>query len=215
MVRIFRIHKLSCALLILSLFIEIITPSRAMAKDKGAIKTFIDFVSDLEEVRGSFVQIYRSAITGREKRLKGEFYAKIPGRFRWDYTSPENKSMGTDGRKAWILRPDDRVIMIMKDASKFIEKSALAILFGQRRLDEIYDIQVKDKKIILTSKRRDNILRVEITFLPERRILKEVLFVDRQKNTNRFIFREFKKTRGLDDSLFAVPETKGVEVIER
>ena len=62
------------------------------------------------DLKGTFVQT-----SADNKRLRGKFYVKRPGRFRFDYTSPSQLVILSDGQYLAIqdldLKTDDRVAL--------------------------------------------------------------------------------------------------------
>lgn len=68
------------------------------------------YFSDLSTLKGSFVQI-----SADNKRMKGKFYVKRPGRFRFDYARPSRQIVISDGRYLAIqdldLNNEDRVAL--------------------------------------------------------------------------------------------------------
>lgn len=62
------------------------------AKQTDAVKKVSAYFNQLDSLKGSFVQ------TGADnKRMKGKFYVKRPGRFRFDYALPSKQIIISDG----------------------------------------------------------------------------------------------------------------------
>ena len=68
------------------------------------------YFADLSTLKGSFVQIGAD-----NKRMRGKFYVKRPGRFRFDYARPSRQIVISDGRYLAIqdldLNNEDRVAL--------------------------------------------------------------------------------------------------------
>lgn len=59
----------------------------------AAIATVNTYFNEMRNLQGRFVQIDPD-----QRRSKGKFYVKKPGRFRFDYASPSRKIVVSDGR---------------------------------------------------------------------------------------------------------------------
>jgi outer membrane lipoprotein carrier protein len=42
----------------------------------------------------------------------GRLYVRYPGMMRWEYEKPERQVIITDGKKLWIYRPQDNLVMV-------------------------------------------------------------------------------------------------------
>jgi outer membrane lipoprotein carrier protein len=42
----------------------------------------------------------------------GRLYVRYPGMMRWEYEKPERQAIITDGKKLWIYRPQDNLVMV-------------------------------------------------------------------------------------------------------
>lgn len=75
---------------------------------KATVKQVSDYFNTLENLKGLFVQVGADT-----KRMKGKFYLKRPGRFRFDYSPPLKQVVISDGK--WLaiqdldLNNEDRV----------------------------------------------------------------------------------------------------------
>ncbi len=75
---------------------------------KATVKKVSDYFDALKSLKGAFVQ------TGADsKRMRGKFYVKRPGRFRFDYSLPSKQVIISDGEYLAIqdldLNNEDRV----------------------------------------------------------------------------------------------------------
>ena len=57
-----------------------------------------------------FVQTYRSGVLGRTVVERGTLKIKPPGRMRWDYRDPEEKTFVSDGKTFYFYVPADRQV---------------------------------------------------------------------------------------------------------
>lgn len=70
----------------------------------------------------------------------GKLTLKRPGKFRWDYTEPYEKTIVADGERLWIYEADlEQVIVRASDDS--IAANPAMLLSGQASLDEAFVVQ--------------------------------------------------------------------------
>lgn len=80
------------------------------ARQTDLVHQVSTYFSNLNTLQGNFVQT-----TADNKRMKGKFYVKRPGRFRFDYARPSRQIVVSDGRYLAIqdldLNNEDRVAL--------------------------------------------------------------------------------------------------------
>ena len=80
------------------------------ARQTELVNKFRGYFSDLNTLQGNFVQT-----SADNKRMKGKFYVKRPGRFRFDYARPSRQIVVSDGHYLAIqdldLNNEDRVAL--------------------------------------------------------------------------------------------------------
>ena len=73
-----------------------------------AVKKVSNYFNELTTLKGAFVQT-----SADNKRLRGKFYVKKPGRFRFDYALPSQMIIISDGSQLAIqdtdIKSDDRI----------------------------------------------------------------------------------------------------------
>jgi outer membrane lipoprotein carrier protein len=79
----------------------------------------LDYV--LKEVEKRYTGVQFAADFLQESTVKtmeitdfgnGRLYVRYPGMMRWEYEKPERQVIITDGRKLWIYRPQDNLVMV-------------------------------------------------------------------------------------------------------
>lgn len=80
------------------------------AKQTEAVKQVSSYFNDLANLKGNFVQI-----SADNKRLRGKFYVKKPGRLRFEYSLPSKQLIISDGQQLAIqdldINTDDRLAL--------------------------------------------------------------------------------------------------------
>jgi outer membrane lipoprotein-sorting protein len=159
------------------------------------------YFKELSTLKGRFVQ------TGADnKRMKGKFYVKRPGRFRFDYARPSRQIVVSDGRYLAIqdldLNNEDRVAL---DQTPF--RLLLRSDVNLARDARIMEVQESEDLIIvgLEDKSPDSPgqIRLFLTTKPDLE-LKEWVTRDAQGLNTRVEVSDLAKSVDLDGSLFTI-----------
>jgi len=160
------------------------------------------YFNQITELKGTFVQT-----SADNKRLRGKFYVKRPGRFRFDYNPPSRLVILSDGQYLAIqdhdMKTDDRVSL---DNTPFRVLLAKDVdLLRDARILEVQDV---DDVIVLAleDKSPDTPGRIKL-FLGKKPglELKEWITTDSQGLETRVELTELNKVDDLDPGLFKPP----------
>lgn len=115
----------------------LLASSPAVAAD--AIEQFEQFVQTVPAARGTFEQftVGPDGQTGRAQ--VGVFAFDRPGKFRWDIETPYPQQVASDGKTLYQHDPDLQQLTV-RALDQSIGSSPAAILFGQGRLEEAFDV---------------------------------------------------------------------------
>jgi outer membrane lipoprotein-sorting protein len=160
-----------------------------------------NYFKELSTLQGSFVQ------TGSDnKRMKGKFYVKRPGRFRFDYARPSRQIVISDGRYLAVqdldLNNEDRVAL---DQTPFrlLLRSDVNLVRDAR----IMEVQESDDMIILSLEDKDpdspGQIRLFLATKPGLE-LKEWVTHDAQGLQTRVEVSDLAKSVELDANLFTI-----------
>lgn len=165
------------------------------------VKKVSDYFNTLADLKGSFVQ------TGADKkRMKGKFYVKRPGRFRFDYALPSKQIIISDGEYLAIqdldLKVEDRVALDQTPFRLLLRKDV-----DLARDARIVEVQEADDQIVLAlhDKNPDAPGRIRIVLSTKPQIdLKEWLTTDAQSLDTRVEVSDLVKTETIDAALFKI-----------
>jgi len=160
------------------------------------------YFNQMSDLKGLFVQT-----SADNKRARGKFYVKRPGRFRFDYGPPSKLVILSDGEFLAIqdhdLKTDDRVALDQTPFRVLMRKDV--DLLRDAQILEVQD--VGDVIVLgLQDKNPDNPGRIKL-FLgkkPELE-LKEWITTDNQGLDTRIELMEISKVESLDAGLFSPP----------
>jgi len=160
------------------------------------------YFNQMSDLQGLFVQ------TGADnKRARGKFYVKRPGRFRFDYGPPSKLVVLSDGEYLAIqdhdLKTDDRVALEQTPFRVLMRKDV--DLLRDARILEVDDV---DDVIVLSleDKNPDNPGRIKLYLAKKPNLeLKEWVTTDTQGLETRVELTEVSKVDNLDPGLFKPP----------
>ena len=158
------------------------------------------YFNQMTELKGLFVQT-----SADNKRLRGKFYVKQPGRFRFDYNPPSRMVILSDGSYMAIqdfdMKTDDRVelartpfrVLLRKDVDLLRDANILEV----KEIDDVIVLALQDRN-------PDNPGRIKLLLTKKPGLeLKEWITTDSQGLDTRIELTEVSKTESLDPNLFS------------
>jgi outer membrane lipoprotein-sorting protein len=168
-------------------------------KQTEAIKKVDAYFKQLKSLRGSFTQTNADA-----KRMRGKFFIKQPGRFRFDYGFGSKQVIVSDGEYLAIqdldLKTED-TIALEQTPFRILLKKDVDLLRDAR----ILDIQEADDLIVVTlqDKAPDAPGRIKLFLAKQPGLeLKEWVTSDAQGLDTRIEVTDLNKTDDIDAALF-------------
>ncbi|MFN0219855.1 MAG: LolA family protein [Hyphomicrobium sp.] len=173
------------------------------AAQTEAVKTVSTYFSDLTNLKGAFVQ------TGADKkRMRGKFFVKRPGRFRFDYALPSRQIIVSDGESLAIqdldLNNEDRVELDQTPFRLLLRKDVDLL-----RDAHITEVQQADDLIVvvLQDKSPDTPGKIRLYLSKKPAIeLKEWVTTDAQGLDTRIEVSDLVKVDDLDANLFKIQQ---------
>lgn len=159
------------------------------------------YFESLPDLKGSFVQT-----DADNKRMKGKFFVKRPGRFRFDYALPSRQIIVSDGQNLAIqdldLNNEDRVSLDQTPFRLLLRKDVDLV-----RDAKILDVQQSADLIVLTLEDKDpnspGRIKLFLATKPAME-LKEWVTTDAQGQDTRIQLSQLVKTDDLDGNLFKI-----------
>ena len=186
------------------------------------VQSLYDRTSSME---ANFVQTASMKTLSISERDNGIVYMKKDGKIRWEYKSPKEQLIVSNGNKIWFYMPSDHQVIIGNFEKSFKYKPTQTFLTGMGRILEDFHVKFSSNKALLTTK---NEYALELTpkkyydgapakillavdkkdFL----ILKSVV-VDKFDNVTEIDFKNIKLNTTMPDTLFTFTPPKDVEII--
>src|SRR6185369_17253856 len=172
-------------------------------KQTALIKVVNKYFNDLTGLKGSFLQ------TGADKKkMKGKFFIKRPGKFRFDYALPSKQVIVSDGEYLAIqdldLNNEDRVALDQTPFRLLLRKDVDLL-----RDAKIIEVQQADDLIVLgiEDKSPDSPGRIKLFLATKPNMeLKEWVTTDAQKLDTRIELSQLVKADDLDANLFKIQQ---------
>jgi outer membrane lipoprotein-sorting protein len=171
-------------------------------KQVELIRKVSTYFTQLSEIKGGFVQT-----SSDDKRLRGKFFVKKPGRIRFDYNLPSRLLILSDGQYLVIqdhdLKTDDRISL---DNTPF--RVLLASDVDLIRDARILSVQDVDDVIVLAlrDKNPDTPGSIKLFLAKKPNLeLKEWITTDSQGLETRVELTDLSKAENLDPALFRPP----------
>jgi outer membrane lipoprotein-sorting protein len=165
------------------------------------VKKVTGYFNELNSLKGSFVQ------TGADrKRMRGRFYVKRPGRFRFDYALPSRQIIISDGNYLAIqdldLNNEDRVALDQTPFRLLLRKDVDLLRDGR-----IIEAHEADDLIVLSLQDKDPDApgRIKLFLVSKPTLeLKEWVTTDAQGLETRVEISELSRTEDVDLGLFKI-----------
>ena len=165
----------------------------------AAVNSVTGYFNQLDNLKGVFLQTEPD-----KKQVRGRFYVKKPGRFRFDYAAPSKKVIISDGR--WLAIQDhdlnsEDVYELDNTPFRLLLRKDVNLL----RDANIYEVQESDDLIILTMQDKDPDAPGRITLFMTKSPaldLKEWVTVDAQGLETRVELSSLVKSDEIDAGLF-------------
>jgi len=186
--------------------------------EPGARQRLDNFLTDLHTLQADFRQILRDEQGGGNQFATGTFYLSRPGRFRWDYETPNNQYILADGRSVWLVEED------LEQVTQRSQKSALKgtpaqLLAGSGELDEEFKVLELDNRLgmswlELQPKDEDaQFSRITLGFRED--YLASLEMIDKFGQITSFSFTNTQRNLPLDQDLFRFIPPPGYDILDQ
>ena len=145
-----------------------------------------------------------------------------PGKMRWEYETPEEQLLVTDGETVWLYDPLLENVTVQQ-LSRITEVTALDFLLGVGDLTRDFLPRNLSSELLKTSgglvvelepkEKLANLEFIQLEVDPENHHLKTLLLMDRQGNYRTILLKEIKYNLDLDPQLFHFEIPDGMEVL--
>jgi outer membrane lipoprotein carrier protein len=178
--------------------------------------TVTDFSAD-------FVHTYQGGVLKKQLTERGHVAVKKPGKMRWDYVAPEEKTFVSDGVKVYAYVPADKQVVVTSAAGADEASTPALFLAGKGRVVRDFVPSIVDLPAGLPAgsralKLQPRSKQAEYDWLllaldPQTLSIRGLVTIDAQGGTSTFAFSKMKENVGLADRTFTFTIPRGVDVV--
>ncbi len=199
-------------------------PFSAAAQD---VETIIQAVQEeyerTQDIQAAFTQIAVIKSLSKPKESQGKVYFKKPGKMRWEYTSPDQQLLVSDGTTMWFYVAEDEQVIVQNAEDAYGSRTPITFLSGMGKLQRDFYIKQlpspesrSDYKLELLPKQPQPdvaklILTVDSTTF---RIVHTAVY-DPYGNTTDVYLNDIQVNTGLPDEMFLFDIPEGIDVIRQ
>jgi len=206
-----------------SLFIKLllilaVVSANAFAEDKKAStgEVYLEkFLVNTQTLQANFHQTLRTHEGEILQQTEGTFYLNRPGKFRWNYQSPFEQIIVSDGDRIWIYDVELKQVTVQKQSNS---KSAtpMALLEDGSKLYQSFNIFPLDEqngiyRLKLQSKTKDSDF-AEIVVGLDANGLRFMQLHDQFKQVTDIVFSDISTNTELSKDIFQFVPPEGVDV---
>ncbi len=174
-----------------------------------------DFYETTRDLRASFVQTYTYAAVGRRQVSRGTLLVKKPGRMRWDYRSPAEKSIAVVGARLTQYEPEANQVYVDDKFDATAMSAAVTFLLGKGSLEREFEVSLGEGgELVLRPRRPDPRVETVTLFVGPNGEVTRTTVVDAQGNVNDMAFEDLRRNTGIQDADFEVKMPANVRRIQ-
>ena len=173
------------------------------------------------DFNATFRQKYTYTLLRRTQESAGTVSFKKPGKMRWDYKTPAEKSFIIDGKKLWVVQTADQTALVNRCFKQDGLTASVAFLWGAGDIRKEFNVtffkgvfgEKTDIHLELNPKEKNTVFAKLILVLdPKSHRVKQSIVVDPAGNVNQFFFENLKFNQGAKDQSFVFTPPKGMHV---
>jgi outer membrane lipoprotein carrier protein len=171
-----------------------------------------DFYERTGDLQARFVQTYTySGFGGRKQTSAGTLRVKKPGMMRWDYASPERKTIAVKGSRLVQYEPEANQVYVDEKFDASAMSAAVTFLVGKGDLAREFELDLSGAGwLVLTPREPDpRVASVELEVGPAGEVT-ATRVRDGSGNVNEIRFEDVRRSAGLSAADFDVALPKGV-----
>jgi len=196
----------------------VIVSVNAIAEDKKSStgEVYLEkFLGDTQTLQANFQQTLRTRDGEVLQQTKGKFYLDRPGKFRWNYQSPYEQIIVSDGERIWIYDVDLKQVTVQKQIAGS-PASPMALLEDSSTLYQSFDVFPLDEKngvyrLKLVSKTKESDFAEIVVGLDAKGLLFMQLH-DQFEQVTDIVFSDVSTNTELSNDIFKFIPPEGVDV---
>ncbi len=173
------------------------------------------FLAKTQTLEANFQQTLRTREGEVLQQTEGKFYLNRPGKFRWNYKTPYEQVIVSDGERIWIYDVDLEQVTVQKQSAG-LPSSPIALLQDSSKLHQSFSVSPLDEhdgvyRLKLESKSRDSDF-TEIIVGVDVKGLRFMQLHDQFEQVTDIVFSEITTNANLAKEIFEFKPPEGVDV---
>ena len=191
------------------------TAAAAEAKNSVGEVYLEKFMSKTQTLEANFQQTLRTHKGEILQQTEGKFYLNRPGKFRWDYKTPYEQIIVSDGERIWIYDVDLEQVTVQKQSAG-LPSSPMALLQDSAKLYQSFTVSPLDEhdgvyRLKLESKTRESDF-TEIVVGVDAKGLRFMQLHDQFEQVTDIVFSEITTNTDIAKEIFEFIPPEGVDV---
>jgi outer membrane lipoprotein carrier protein len=199
------------------LFFTFISISVSAADKKTTTgETYLEnFLEHTQTLEANFQQTLRAHDGEILQQTEGEFYLNRPAKFRWNYRSPYEQVIVSDGERIWIYDVDLQQVTVQKQSSD-LPATPMALLEDSSKLHQNFNVLPLDEhdgvyRLKLLSKTPESDFGEIVVGLDEKG-LRFMQLHDQFEQVTDIVFSDIIANKKLAKEIFEFIPPEGVDV---
>jgi len=199
-------------------FLAILFSQIAFAKDETLSTGEIyleNFLANTKTLEAAFQQTLRAHDGEIIQQTEGDFYLNRPGKFRWNYRTPYEQIIVSDGEKIWIYDVDLQQVTVQKQSSG-LPATPMSLLEDSSTLHQNFNVSPMDEqngvyRLKLLSKTNESDFG-EIVVGLDAKGLRFMQLHDQFEQVTDIVFSDINTNKKLSKEIFEFIPPEGVDV---
>src|SRR5438874_3808867 len=177
----------------------------------------------IKDFSADFTHTYEGGVLRKAIVERGRMSIKKPGKMRWEYTAPEEKTFVSDGVKMYSYIPQDKQVIVASVPAEDQAATPALFLAGKGSLTRDFTASLVDAPAgmpagtrglkLVPKARQPDYDWLMLVVDPGTLAIRGLQTVDAQGGTSTFFFTNLKENVGIADKEFAFKIPRGVDVI--
>ena len=173
------------------------------------------FLAETQTLEANFQQTLRTHEGEVLQQTEGKFYLNRPGKFRWNYKTPYEEVIVSDGERVWIYDVDLEQVTVQTQSAG-LPSSPMALLQDSAKLHQSFTVSPLDEhdgvyRLKLESKTSESDF-TEIVVGVDAKGLRFMQLHDQFEQVTDIVFSEIRTNTNLAKEIFEFKPPEGVDV---
>lgn len=184
----------------------------------SSVQQMEQFLTGMQSLQASFEQSVLDPQQRLAARSQGVFYMQRPGRFRWDYSEPDEQQIIADGRQIWLLDPELEQVSVQTQSTALQGTPAMFLIGGDPVEKHFEVIDIGDSQgfawvELIPRDKESQFVRVLLAF--QDNLLQRMEMTDTFGQITRFQFYDIQQNPTLEPSLFVFERPAYYDLYQR